>query len=412
MSKNKICYNRVVKRAYEALIEDHFATNRQMAFLSGPRQVGKTTLAAALLPRARYYNYDRPADALKFGSGPDRVAEDIGLDIPARIGDGVIFDEIHKFSGWKRFLKGFFDVYGKGLRVAVTGSARLNVYKRGGDSLMGRYFSYRVHPLSVGEVAGGAVDVERPYRKPSQIGRKDVEALLRFGGFPEPFLSGSERFYNRWRNARRDLVFHEDLRDLSRVQDIRGIRALSDLLAARVTGGINYSGLASDLQVTSDTVKSWIGLLESVYEVYTIRPWYRNVANSIRKQPRAYFWDWSTVKSGGMRNENFIASHLLKSVHWWTDSGLGDFELHYVRDKLQREVDFLVSKDSEPYMLVECKSSLDEPLSPALEHFRKTLNVPYAFQVAVEADPDGVDPFEYENRSIRLSAADLLSVLI
>ena len=401
-----------MKRAYESLVGEHFSTNRQMAFLSGPRQVGKTTLAAALLPKARYYNYDRPADALKFAAGPDRVAEDAGLDVPAFVANGVVFDEIHKFSRWKRFLKGFFDVYGKGLRVAVTGSARLNIYKRGGDSLMGRYFPYRIHPLSVGEVAGGAIDVERPFRAWRKIGRKDVETLLRFGGFPEPFLSGSERFYNRWRNARKDLVFHEDLRDLSRVQDIRGIRALSDLLAARVTGGINCSGLSNDLQVTADTVKSWIGLLESVYEVYTVRPWFRNVANSIRKQPKAYFWDWSVVKAGGMRNENFIASHLLKSVQWWTDAGLGDFELHYVRDKQQREVDFLVSKDSEPYMLVECKSSLDEPLSPVLEHFRKVLNVPYAFQVAVEADPLAIDPLEAKDRSIRLPAADFLSVLI
>ena len=133
--------------------------------------------------------------------------------------------------------------------------------------------------------------------------------ILRFGGFPEPYLSGNDRFCNRWRNARRDLIFHEDLRDLSRVQDIRGIRALADLLAARVTGGINYSGLAVDLQVTPDTVKAWIGLLESVYEVYTVRPWVRNVANTIRKQPKVYFWDWSTVRAGGMRNENLIASH-------------------------------------------------------------------------------------------------------
>ena len=401
-----------MKRAYELLIGDHFAKNRQMAFLSGPRQVGKTTLANALLPKAKYYNYDRPKDALLFGAGPDSMAEDAGLSAPAFVKNGIVFDELHKFSGWKRFLKGFFDLYGRGLQVAVTGSARLNVYKRGGDSLMGRYFPYRIHPLSVGELIDGRLDLEQFHREPKCANRRVVDDLLRFGGFPEPFLSGSDRFCNRWRNARRDLVFHEDLRDLSRVQDIRGVRALADLLVARVTGGINYSGLAADLQVTPDTVKSWIGLLESVYEVYTVRPWFRNVANTIRKQPKVYFWDWSSVRAGGMRNENFIASHLLKSVQWWTDSGLGEFDLHYVRDKQQREVDFLIARDGEPHMLVECKTSMDEPMSPVLPHFQKVLKVPYAFQVAIGGEYAGVNPFEYKDRPIRLSAADFLSVLI
>ena len=401
-----------MKRAYELLIGDHFAKNRQMAFLSGPRQVGKTTLANALLPKAKYYNYDRPKDALLFGAGPDSVADDAGLAAPALARNGIVFDELHKFSGRKRFLKGFFDLYGRGLQVAVTGSARLNVYKRGGDSLMGRYFPYRIHPLSVGELADGRLDLEQLHREPRRVERRTVDDLLRFGGFPEPFLSGSDRFCNRWRNARRDLVFHEDLRDLSRVQDIRGVRALADLLASCVTGGINYSNLAVDLQVTPDTVKSWIGLLESVYEVYTVRPWFRNVANTIRKQPKVYFWDWSSVKAGGMRNENFIASHLLKSVQWWTDSGLGEFGLHYVRDKQQREVDFLIARDGEPYMLVECKTSLDEALSPSLSHFQKMLKAPYAVQVAVEAESAGVNPLEYEGCPIKVSAADFLAVFI
>ena len=401
-----------MKRVYQHLVEDHFVTNRQMAFLSGPRQIGKTTLAEMLLPKAKYYNYDRTDDAVRLGRGADSIAADLGLDAPAMAKCGVIFDEIHKFSKWKRFLKGFFDVYGADLNIAVTGSARLNVYKRGGDSLMGRYFPYRIHPLSVGEVVDGPLGLEDEFRNPVKVNEETIRLLLRFGGFPEPFLRGNERFYNRWKNARKDLVFHEDLRDLSKVQDIRGVRALSELLAARVSGGINYSGLATDLQVAPDTVKAWIGLLESVYEVYSIRPWFTNVANSIRKQPKVYFWDWSSVAEGGMRNENFIASHLYKSVQWWVDSGLGDYELFYVRDKQQREVDFLIAKNGTPYMLVESKTSMDEPLSPALTHFQGVLKVPYAFQVAVEGEYSGINPFDYKGRSVRISAADLLSVLI
>ena len=401
-----------MNRVYDVLIGDHFAHNRQMAFLSGPRQVGKTTLAESLLPRAHYLNYDRPSDALAIKGGPDRIAASIGTDDPANLSKGVIFDELHKFPKWKRFLKGFFDVYGKGLKVAVTGSARLNVYKRGGDSLMGRYFSYRIHPLSVGELSGGAVDLDSPFRKGASVGDDVIPALLRFGGYPEPFLSGNMRFYNRWKNVRRDLVFHEDLRDLSRVQDLRGVAALAELLVARVTGGINYASLAVDLQVAPDTVKSWFGLLESVYEIFSIRPWSRNVANSIRKQPKAYFWDWSSVPDSGMRNENFIASHLLKSVQWWCDSGLGDFDLFYVRDKQQREVDFLISKGKDPYVLVECKSSMKEELSPSLKFFQQTLGVPHAIQVGIDGVRAGIDPLAYPNRAVKVSAADFLSVLV
>jgi len=345
-------------------------------------------------------------------SGPDKVATAIGLDAPASHKNGIVFDEIHKFPKWKNLLKGFFDVYGEGLNIAVTGSARLNVYKRGGDSLMGRYFAYRIHPLSVGELAGGILDLQKPFRSPARVNRELIDTLLRFGGYPEPFLAGNERFYNRWRNARKDLVFHEDLRDLSRVQDIRGIGTLAELLSSRVAGGINYAGLATDLQVSPDTVKAWLELLNSVYETFAIRPWFKNVANSIRKQPKVYFWDWSTVPAGGMRHENFIASHLLKSVHWWCDSGLGNYELNYVRDKQQREVDFLVSKDGVPFLLVECKTSMGEPLSSSLTHFQKSLSVPHALQVAVDGESAGINPFEYSGRAIKLSAADFLAALI
>ena len=163
-----------MKRVYQHLVEDHFATNRQMAFLSGPRQIGKTTLAEMLLPKAKYYNYDRTDDAVRLGRGADSIAADLGLDAPAMAKCGVIFDEIHKFSKWKRFLKGFFDVYGADLNIAVTGSARLNVYKRGGDSLMGRYFPYRIHPLSVGEVADGPLGLEDEFRNPVKVNEETI----------------------------------------------------------------------------------------------------------------------------------------------------------------------------------------------------------------------------------------------
>ena len=403
-----------MKRIYESLIADHFVNNRQMVFLSGPRQVGKTTLAANVLPGAACFNYDKTADALAIAGGADRIATIADLSDPVKAQKGILFDELHKFPKWKNFLKGFFDVYAdnRKIKVLVTGSARLDVYKRGGDSMMGRYFPYRVHPLSMGELGGADANLDAIFQNPQHVSEDDMNALMRFGGYPEPFLKGNDRFCNQWKRIRLEKLFEEDIRDMSRVQDLRGLRALAELLAARVGGGVNYASLATDLAVTPDTVKAWIGVLESVYYCYTVTPWFVNVANSIRKQPKAYLWDWSLVLDEGARNENFIASHLLKAVHWWTDSGLGDFSLHYLRTKQQKEVDFLISKDKTPFMLVECKTSAKDGLSPALAEFQKTLAVPYAFQVAIDAPASSLVPTEFTGIPIKISALDLLKVLV
>ncbi len=400
-----------MKRIYETLIVESLGAHRQMALLSGPRQVGKTTVARQALPVAHYFNYDNASDGRLIVSGPDAIAEHLDFANPNNKVGGVIFDEIHKFSKWKNFLKGFFDVYGENLKVAVTGSARLDVYKRGGDSLMGRYFPYRIHPLSVGELASAEVDPEVLFQAPKPVTQEMVEALLRFGGFPEPFLKGSVRFHNRWHALRLEQIFEEDLRDLSRVQDIRQLRNLSELLRGCVGSGVNYSSLAADLCVTADTVKAWITTLESVFWCFEIRPWYTNVASSIRKQPKIYLWDWSELEDVGARNENFVASHLLKAVNWWTECGLGTFELCYVRDKQQQEVDFVVVKNKKPFMLVECKTSSGAALSPHLAHYQKLLNAEYAFQVVFDAPPSSLNPLDYTT-PIKVAVADLLKLLL
>jgi len=394
------------------MLREHFALNRQMAFVSGPRQVGKTSLAESVLPDATLLNYDNQSHARVIAAGPERVAEFADLANPLKLAQGVIFDELHKFPRWKGLLKGFFDVHGKGLKVVVTGSARLDIYKRGGDSLMGRYFPFRIHPLGIGEVEGADMDADGFLRKPGKPSREALDQLLSLGGFPEPFLKGNARFRNQWNRTRLERLFHEDIRDLSRVQDIIGIRSLASLVSSRVCGGVNYAALAADLSVAPDTAKAWLGILESVYFSFSITPWFRNVANSIRKQPKAYLWDWSAVPEGGARNENFIASQLLKAAHWWTDTGLGDFSLHYLRDKSGREVDFVVARNGEPYMLVECKSSMKEPLSQTLEEAQRRMMVKYAFQVGMDGDSSDLNPFDFEGRAIKVSALDLLKMLV
>lgn len=278
---------------------------------------------------------------------------------------------------------------------------------------MGRYFPYRVHPFSVGEFARReSVDLESLAQPPVDVPQETLDALLRFGGYPEPLLNGSVRFYSRWRNGRIEKIFDEDLRDLSRVLDIRGVRTLGTILAERVGSVVNRASLASDLAVAPDTVKAWIGLLESVYYCFLVHPWSRHVANAIRKQPKIYLWDWSPIADEGARNENFIASHLLKSVHWWTDSGLGSFDLRYVRDKQQHEVDFLVTRDNAPFMLVECKTSMKTPLSPSLAAFQKMLSAPYAFQVAMDGEQSGVDVLDFKGQAIKASVHDFLCRLV
>ena len=403
-----------MKRIYETLLSEHFGSLRQMAFLAGPRQVGKTTLARAALPDARYFSYDNADDAATILRGQKAVADALSLsERESRPGQGeIVFDEIHKFPRWKQFLKGFFDVYGdnRKLKIAVTGSARLDIYKRGGDSMMGRYFRYRIHPLSAGEVVSPDISMQTIFPPPKAVGPDAIEALLRFGGYPEPFLNGTDAFRRRWGRLRLEQLFHEDLRTLNRVQDVRQILTLAELLRSRVCGGVNATALASDLSVSPPTVAHWISVLESLFYCFEIRPWHRNVASSIRKQPKLYLWDWSEIADPGARRENFVAAHLLKAVHWWEDAGLGDFGLFYLRDKAQHEADFLVTKDEYPFFMVECKSSASAPLAPGLIHFFDVLKPKIACQVDFERPISDFD-ITTETGLVRIGVADLLKAL-
>jgi predicted AAA+ superfamily ATPase len=404
-----------MKRVYEELLREHFTAERQMAFVSGPRQVGKSTLIDSLCGANDIsLNWDRPDDRRAILKGSDSIIEQHGiLDLRSENSRRLVaFDEIHKFRQWKNFLKGFFDASEAAASVLVTGSARLNIYKRGGDSLMGRYFLYRMHPLSVGEL------ISRPYdpcliRDPGSLSEEAFQGLYRYGGFPEPYLRGTDRFYNRWIRLRTEQMFREDLRDLTQVQDIDQLMTLSQVLLSQAGSTVSYSALANEVRVSVDTIRRWLTLLESIYFSFRVRPWFRNVSKSLRKQPKVYPWDWSPVNEAGARIESFTASHLLKAVHWWTDLGLGQFDLHYVRDTAKREVDFLISRDSKPWMMVEVKKSQKEPMSPALKHFAEVLKVPHAFQAVLEMEAVEADCFEAsrEGKPLRVPLQTLLSQL-
>lgn len=374
-------------RLYDTILDQHLNENRQMAFLVGPRQVGKTTLSTrGDFSDHRYFNWDNADHRRSILAGQEAIAQRAGLD---RLTDQlpvIAFDELHKFKGWKDFLKGFFDTYGQRCKILVTGSARLDVFKRGGDSLMGRYFLYHVHPFSVAELAQRSRPTEDNgfHAEPAPIEDNAWNTLQKFGGFPEVLFRASPSFYRRWRGLRSHQLFDEDMRDLTRIQDIDQMQVLSQLIVEEAGQLLNYSRLANQIRVSVDTIRRWLATLEALYFCFRVRPYSRNVARSLRKEPKAYPWDWSLVKTPGARAECMVANHLLKAAHAWTDLGIGDFELHYVRDKDQREVDFLLTRDDEPYLLLEVKSSDSGRVSPSLKHFQKQLRAPHALQLVLD----------------------------
>lgn len=399
-----------MERLYETLLHEHLHENRQIAMLTGPRQVGKTTSARMGAGEHGYFSWDRQADRLTITGGPDSLAATIGLSQLGAFPRHVVLDEIHKYRSWRSFLKGFFDVYGDRVRVVVTGSARLGFFRRGGDSLMGRYFSYRMHPLSLAEL-GRTTFAEAPISAPRRPDPDAMACLLRFGGYPEPFLKGTMRFYQRWSRVRGELLFREDLRDLTRIQEAGQVEVLGQLLATRAGQPLNMSHLAQDVNVSVDTIRRWLAALEALFYAFTLRPWTRHVAKTLRRQPKVYLWDWSLVDDEGARVENFVASHLLKAVHWWTDIGLGTFELYYLRDKAQREVDFLVVRDGSPWFLVETKTSGRGGVSAALGYFQRQTGAAHAFQAAMDLPYVETDCFGVKEPVI-VPVATLLSQLV
>jgi predicted AAA+ superfamily ATPase len=395
-------------RSIEAVLVEHVSTLRQMAFVTGPRQVGKTTACRTFRPDARYFAWDDTDARRTILAGPAAVAEACGLGNLAARTPVVVFDELHKYRHWKRFLKGFFDVYGDRVRIVVTGSSRLDIYRRGGDSLMGRYFLHRMHPLSVGEIlrpgipAGAVVP-------PARLADGAWDALLRHGGFPEPFLRRDARFSGKWGRLREQQLVREDVRDATRIHELDQLAVLVRLLAAGSGSQIGYSNLADEVKVTVDTVRRWLVLLESLHHGFRVRPWHRNVARSLRKEPKWFLRDWSAVEDEGARAETFVACHLLKAVETWEDSGVGRFELRYLRDKERREVDFLVVRDGKPWFLAEAKLG-EERLSPALAYFQRQTKAPHAFQVVVDAPFVDADCFTRTDPCV-VPARTLLSQL-
>lgn len=395
-------------RIYGTMMEAHLRDYRQMVFISGPRQVGKTTISESLA--SVYLSWDDEDVRKAIQSGQRTLAAKYGIDKPTSSRRVVVFDEIHKYSRWKQFLKGFYDIYGKSWRIVATGSARMDVYKKGGDSMMGRYFPYRMHPLSVAELIDTSLPGENLIRKPRMLSDEEWNALVRFGGFPDPFVNRDPRFSRRWNALRFEQLTKTDMRDLTRVAELDQLAALAEILGGRSGEQLVYKSLGCDLGIDEKTVKKWIKTLRYLYFGFEVRPWFKNVENSIRKMPKWYMRDWANVTDSGKRAETFVACHLLKAVEGWTDLGYGDFSLGYLRDKSRREVDFVVVRDGEPWFLVEVKKS-EESLSDALGFFQRRLGAKHAFQVVLDADYEDVDCFS-SSGPVVVPARTFLSQLV
>ena len=394
-------------RVYTAILAEHLEKHRQMALVSGPRQVGKTTVCRLLSDH--YLNWDNSDDRRRILRGPAALAEALQLDRLREKPPVAVLDELHKYSKWKALLKGFFDTYGDQVRLIVTGSSRLDVFRRGSDSLMGRYLLYRMHPWSVGESLRTDLP-QQEVRQPAEIASAEWDALWEHGGFPEPFLRRDSRFTRRWRSLRQEQLSREDLREVAQVADLGTMETLMQLLAERSAQQLVYSNLAREIQVSVDTVKRWVDLLARLHYGFMVRPWFRNVSKALRKEPKWFQRDWSGLADDGARAETLVACHLLKAVEGWTDLGFGEFELRYLRDKQKREVDFLVVKDRKPWFLLEVKVS-ETNLSPALAHFQAQTKAAHAFQLVFNLAYQQADSFRI-HRPVVVPARTFLSQLL
>ncbi|MBI5216019.1 MAG: ATP-binding protein [Ignavibacteriae bacterium] len=366
--------------------------DQKMALITGPRQVGKTTLAKRLLVESGmnelYFNWDIDAHRKLLVRNPG----DFWQRGKTQAGDTktrIVLDEIHKFPRWKRFLKGLYDEHGKNIEIIVTGSGRLDIYQRGGDSLFGRYNLFRLHPFTLGEL----LTPSREYilspdvfwktlllHHPLKEAEEHLKKLEMFTGFPEPLFAESETRLRRWRQAHRQLVLREDIRDLTRIRDIGLVETLALLLTERVGSPLSFNSLSEDLSVNFTTVKNWIETMSRLYYLFQIKPFAGRLVRTLRQAEKIYLFDGTEIQNEGARFENLTALHLHKLVEAWTDSGFGEFDLYYVRDREKREVDFLITEQRKPYALIEAKLSARD-IDPSLRYFSERLKPRYTVQV-------------------------------
>lgn len=328
-------------------------SRKKMVFLGGPRQVGKTTFVKTFLKKESegYLNYDYIKNKKMI------LAGDLPLNEPL-----VIFDEIHKFARWRNLIKGIYDVHRDELNIIVTGSARLDFYRKGGDSLLGRYEYYRLHPFSITEA------------------QCDLMDLLKFSGFPEPLFAGSEKIWRKWQGERIQKIIHDDINSLEKIKEISLLDLLIENLPERVGSPLSLKNIREELEVSHDAIKRWLEIFDRMYLTFRISPYGAPKIRAVKKEQKIYFWDWSSCVDIGAKFENLVASHLLKYCHFMEDIEGYKMDLRYIRDIDKREIDFVVIKDKKPIFAVECKTG-EKRLSPHIAYFKTRTSIPAFYQV-------------------------------
>ncbi len=416
-----------IPRRVEKYAFDEALTGRHMVFLAGPRQVGKTMLAKNWLEKkgcsSLYFNWDDISTRQAFVNNSrffESPARSLGIRDP-----WIVFDEIHKRSRWRDILKGAYDVFGEEFRFLVTGSARLDLFRRSGDSLAGRYNLFHMMPLSIAEtinlqkgpfflaeesLAQLIKSFEEQISRPvSSSVEETYQHLWRYGPFPEPFLKQNERFSRKWHQDYLSLVAGEELKGISKVVEIDKVENLLFLMPSRIMAPLSMANLARELEVAHTTVKVWLEQLRRLYLLFPVTPWAKRVARSLRREKKWYFLDWYYVTEESGRLENMVATYLYRACLALTDMGYGNYRLHYLRTLDKQEIDFIVEADNKPILAVEVKLN-EIQLSRTLQNRQKWFPGTPTLGVQVVNRREVLQ--KYPDNTWVISAERFLSILI
>jgi predicted AAA+ superfamily ATPase len=384
------------------------ANEKSMVFLVGPRQAGKTTLAKLIsqsFTNSLYVNWDIPQDRASLIRNPTFFESVKRRDPSTPL---VIFDEIHKYKDWKNYLKGVYDQFHGQYHFLISGSGRLDIYQKGGDSLAGRYFLFHLWPFTIAELGGRCTAIEDFLKDPLEVNLKASRGVLEkwkrlssMSGFPEPYLANRTTTYRRWSVTYSNQLIREDIRDLTGIKSIGDLETLYHLLPSKVGSPLSVPSLASDLKVSYNTVQIWLSVFERFFLIFSISPWTTKIARSIRKERKIYLWDIPRIQDPGTRFENMVALELWRAVASWNDLGYGAFSLYFLKNKEKQEVDFLIANGRKPFLLIEAKLSETQP-SPPLRKFQGLLNVP---AVQLNNEEEGFRKFSNDGRTILVAPA-------
>jgi len=360
------------------------APEKAMVMLSGPRQVGKTTFAQKLtgrgFPNKEYFNWDVIDNKKRLIQEP-YFFEHINLKDSSR--PLVIFDEIHKYKHWKSYLKGVYDQYGERFKFLILGSGRLDVSKKGGDALSGRFLEMHLFPFTIAELSSRHRDIHRFLTNPlSEFDLNPVketfelwQQLANVSGFPEPFIKGRVSSWRRWSSSYGRQIIRDDIRTVQEVRQTDTMEILYSLLPSRVASPLSLNNLAGDLQVSFETVKQWLSLFDYFYLTFRISPWSKKVSRTILKEKKMYFFNVAMIDEEAVKFENMVALELWRAVHQWNEWGWGNFGIYYLRNKEKKEVDFILTNNHKPILLIEAKFAEEHP-SESLRYFQGILKIP------------------------------------